>query len=99
MIGNTFIHEPDRDRLATIGDVDDLDGLTTVELDTLMSIDFELMTSEAGLHWSEGEPVLYDLEGGLAVFKVSPEGMKLVLSRESELDECQRADVRRGVGA
>jgi hypothetical protein len=94
MLGATFIHELERDRLAKIS-VNDLDDFLLVQMDVLATLDFQLMASEAGLTWSEGEPVFYDPEDGLAIFKVSSEGIRFALGRADDLDEDQRADLSR----
>ena len=64
MIGSTMIAENSPSRLATIRCADDLDGFVLVELDVMTTLDFELLTTEAGLDWTDGDPIVFDPDGG-----------------------------------
>ena len=92
MIGSTFIYEADQDRLVELqSDVECLDDMTVVELESLVTLDFAVACSSAGLEWSMGEPVVYG--EGLAVLRVSPQGLTHVLESSGFSDPVQLEDL------
>jgi hypothetical protein len=68
MLGSTFIAENDPSRVAEITSLEDLDGFVTLELDAMITLDFETLASEGGVRWAESEPIHFDEEGGMALF-------------------------------
>lgn len=80
MIGSTFIHAVDSSSLAVLAeDLDRLDEFDLVDLDSMITLDFEEICSVTGVKWAAGEPVIFDEAGGLAVFPVSPSALQQVL--------------------
>ena len=49
MLGSTFIAENDPSRVAEITSLEDLDGFVTLELDAMITLDFETLASEGGV--------------------------------------------------
>src|SRR5262245_23114379 len=85
----------DSGRLAEISSFDELGDFACLELDALTTLDFQLAADEGGVRWAGGEPVRYDPEGGLAIFKSDERGLVYVLSRTSGFDLAGQADLRR----
>jgi hypothetical protein len=78
MPGSTFIAENDPSRLAEITSVEDLGGFVTLELEVMITLDFEMLAGEGGVRWAESEPIHFDEEGGMALFKVNETGLLYV---------------------
>lgn len=95
MIGSTIIAEKTPSRLAEITSVDDLDNFTCLNLDTMITLDFQQIVASAGVQWAEGEPLQDDPDSGMAIFKVNEKGLAYVLAHTSELDAVHQADVRK----
>jgi hypothetical protein len=95
MTGTTIIAENDRDRLASIACMDDLDELNCLYLDVLITLDFEMMLSDTDKNWSDGQPIHYDPDDGLAIFKIDTASLAEVLKITANLDEEQRADLQK----
>lgn len=91
MIGSTLIHEPDESKLASM-DIQSVDDFNVLELDSLVTLDFETITGEGGVSWSEGEPVQYDEGSGMAILRVSEAGLMYLCSYSGDLDETQKKD-------
>jgi hypothetical protein len=81
MTGTTIIAETERDRLASVACMDDLDELNCLYLDMLITLDFEMMLSGTDRKWTDGQPIYYDPDDGLAI--------------TANLDEEQRADLQK----
>jgi hypothetical protein len=82
MTGSTFIHEPSPERFEALKSSDDLDGFERVDLNILTTIDFTEILAESELDWVAGEPLLYDEEAGIALFRIDPLGLMSVLDGE-----------------
>jgi hypothetical protein len=95
MIGTTIIAENDCDRLASITCVDDLDELNCLYLDVLITLDFEMMLSDTDKRWADGQPIYYDPDDGLAIFKIDSDSLAEVLKIRDDLDEEQRSDLQK----
>jgi hypothetical protein len=89
-----MIAEKDRARLAAITSMDEIDNFIHVDLDAMTTIDFESFEMPANIRWSEGEPVVYDEEGGLAIVKVSEAGLAYLLEHAAEVPDEHQDDVR-----
>ena len=94
MAGSIIIHEPNADRLAEL-DIENLDDFQVLELDELMTIDFESALADSESSWAEGEPIQYDPESGMALFKVAEEGLSDVLANDNWFDDDQSEDVEK----
>jgi hypothetical protein len=91
MIGSTFIYEVDQERLAELQhDIECLDDMTIVELDSLSTLDFEL-ACPSGIRWSDGEPVVYG--EGLAVLRISTSALAYILESSGFSDPVQLEDL------
>lgn len=94
MIGSTFIHAVDGSSLAVLAeDLDRLDEFDRVELDSMITLDFEEICSATGVEWAVGEPLIFDEEGGLAVFHVSPRALQQVLCAVEDSPAEHRTDL------
>jgi len=94
MLGSIFISETDLQKLQSLGqDLDTLEDFDHVSLDSLGTLDFETAVSGPGFRWMMGEPIFYDEEDGVALAKISPEGLAFVLNGQHEFDEEQMADL------
>ncbi|WGT62441.1 hypothetical protein [Variovorax paradoxus] len=95
MIGITFIHEENPERLKPLGEegADALDDLTVVDMDVMNSLDFSVLCGDA-VKWNQGDPAV--LLEDLVVVRVTPEALNHVLGGQHEgLDPDQRADLER----
>jgi hypothetical protein len=96
MFGTTIIAETSLDRLQAIAGVDDLVQFTCLELDCLVSLDFELILVNSGCRWAaDHDPVMYDPEAGLALFKIDEAGLAAVLQLGPTLSADQAADIEK----
>jgi len=91
MIGSTLIYEPNPSRLAHI-DMDNLEQFSIIELESLITLDFEVICQKGDVRWTAGEPLLFDEESGMVVLPVSEPGIKFVCNHSAELDETQKSD-------
>ena len=91
MVGSTLIYEPDETKLIGM-DIEELDEFNIVELDSLITLDFETITQEGGVSWSEGEPVYYSEDSGMAVLRVSEAGLNCVCNYTGALDQVKKED-------
>ena len=62
--------------VAHIATLDDIDDFPHVYMDRMLTLDFEVLASAARVEWSEKTPVLFDEEGGWAVFKINESGLR-----------------------
>jgi len=94
MIGSTFISETDLQKLQSLGqDIEALDEFEHVNLDALCTLDFETAVAESGIRWMKRDPVVYDEDEGVALVKISPEGLAFILNGQHDFDEDQIADL------
>ena len=94
MTGSTLIHEPDESRLRDLTSIDDIADLCTLELNALVTIDFQQLVDATSASWAGGDPVFFDEEGGAAIFKVDPAGLRVVLSATPKFGSVQMADLQ-----
>jgi hypothetical protein len=74
MIGSSFIHTLDSSVLISIAeDVEVIEKVNHVEMDGLITLDFESICSSVGMQWSASEPVAFDEGAGFAIFKIEHE--------------------------
>ncbi|SDX81666.1 hypothetical protein SAMN05518669_1072 [Variovorax sp. YR634] len=95
MIGITFIHEANPERLRPIEEdgPDALDDLTVVNMEVMNSLDFTVLCGRS-VKWNQGEPAV--LLEDLVVVRVAPEALDHVLDgRHADLDSDQLADLNR----
>ena len=78
MLGTTFFAATDPARVARIATLDDIDEFPHVYMERMA--DFAVLAYAAGFQWSEQTPVLFDEEGGWAVFKVNEAGLHYVIN-------------------
>ena len=96
MIGSTFIHTRDPFRLKKIADdIDALDEFDHVNLDELITLDFEEICSSLGTRWSSGQPVVFDEKAGLAIFQVNAEALQKVIGAKNALPPDKVSDLER----
>ena len=95
MIGSTIIAEKNSSRLTQIKRVDDLVDFVFLNLETLNTLDFQTIVIAGGKKWAEGDPIKFDSVVGMAIFKISPDGLAYVLGHISHLDEAKQADLRK----
>ena len=99
MIGTTLLYAPvlKEQPLAEIALLYEEDKFPTLELNVLLSLDFEMMLGDSPHGWSEGEPIINDEDDGLQVFKVNPTALAYILEHAEDLaeDEAALADLGR----
>jgi hypothetical protein len=95
MTGSTIIVESDPSRLAQIKSVDDLDGFVCLNLGVMNTLDFSGLFAGSGLSWAEGDPIQFDPDGGMAIFKLNANGLTFALTQSSKLDKMQQTDLHK----
>src|SRR4051812_42541043 len=95
MIGSTIIAEKDASRLAEINSVHELEDFVCLELETMATLDFETIVAEGGFKWAQGEPIQFDPDGGMAIFKIDEKGLSYVLERLGEFDKAKQAELQK----
>jgi hypothetical protein len=94
-MGSTFIAESDRSKVAAVREPDDLDQVTHVHLDGMITLDFEEALGTAGVTWTDGEPLHFNEEEGVALFKVNETALAHLLEHVADFPEEHRADVQK----
>jgi hypothetical protein len=95
MLGSTFFAATDPARVARIATLDDIDDFPHVHMDRMLTLDFEVLASAAGLEWSEKTPVLFDEEDGWAVFKINESGLRYIISHTADAGDEHADDLRK----
>jgi hypothetical protein len=95
MIGDTFIYAPDVTKIQALQSegMDALDNFEYVDMEVMLTLDFETLCGPENVEWSAGDPVIFDEEAGLCVLRVSELGLQFVLGGAFQLDSDQAADV------
>lgn len=91
MIGSTLIKEIDIEKLKGF-DPESAGDFLTIELETLLTLDFETKVSEAGLKWSACQPVFFDEERACVLFALTTTGLEFIASDNCQLEEHQKQD-------
>lgn len=72
MAGSVFVVAEHTHQLLELAqDVDKLDELDHVEMDYLLTLDFEAICAPARIRWSEDTPIAFDEELGVAIAGVT----------------------------
>lgn len=98
MIGSTFIHCAEPEALHTLGSVgiDAIDTFVRVEMDVMLTLDFEMLCRPNAVKWGASQPVIFDEAAGLAVFQVQKEALQFVVNHPLDgLHLEHQADLRR----
>lgn len=81
MAGSIFVVAEHTDELLDLAqDMDKLDDFDHVEMDYLLTLDFEAICAPARIRWSDDTPIAFDEVLGLAIARVTPEGLEAVLA-------------------
>jgi hypothetical protein len=94
VIGSTFIHTLDASVLIGIaGDIEAIERASHVEMDELITLDFESVCSSVELNWSASEPIAFDEGAGFAIFKIESTGLQYVLNHKDKFLPEQLSDI------
>ena len=85
MTGSTILTTQQPNLLLEISEVDDLNNFTHIELDRMITLDLEIITERGGVKWSGSQPIVYDPDAGMAIFKIERSGLIYLL--EYPIDE------------
>lgn len=91
MIGSILISERDTNRIKQF-QVDAMPDYHCVALDALNTLDFQTIADSGNISWSESEPVIYNEDEGVALFKLKPEGLTYFLENANKLSKGQLKD-------
>lgn len=87
MSGSIFIFTKTPDELLELEfDLDNLDRLRHIALERLITLDFETAMQGTGMKWALGNPVAYDADAGIAIFKVNPQALQEVFACKTKLE-------------
>ena len=89
MAGATFIHEIDPSKLSVIAeDINAVDDFDVVDLEELLTLDFEVALNGTDIGWHAEKPVVLvgDQTGGLVVVRVNPEAIRFVLAHPERFE-------------
>ncbi|MBL3655909.1 hypothetical protein [Fulvivirga sediminis] len=94
MVGSTIIKVDDASAVSdmTFDDIMESALLPKVELDVLLTLDFEIMASDVEERWSGGQPLLFDADGGFVILPIKETGLKAIISNKDEEMEAERRD-------
>ncbi|UII26187.1 hypothetical protein LVD15_23250 [Fulvivirga maritima] len=94
MVGSTIIKVDDASAVSdmTFDDMMEAAILPKVELDVLLTLDFEIMASDVEERWSGGQPLLFDADGGFVILPIKEAGLKAVISQKEEETELEKRD-------
>jgi hypothetical protein len=87
VLGSTFICEQQPQQLQRIvADSEAINDFAYIELDRLLTLDFEICLQGIGLQWHVGEPVVLaqDETGGMVIVKVLPEALEYVFAHKDK---------------
>jgi hypothetical protein len=92
MLGSTFISTQSPKELVGI-DLENLEAFKHTALDELLTLDFEAALQGTGIKWTEGDPVFYEPEDGIAILRVNPNALENILSAQSSLAQSHPDDI------
>jgi hypothetical protein len=94
MIGSTFIYTQNSSALAVlVQDLETIDRFAYVEMESLITLDFEIVCQSYGVQWASTQPVVYDEEAGLTIFKVVREGIRCTIGYKDHFRNNQLPDI------
>jgi hypothetical protein len=96
MAGSTFIYETDEAKFENF-DMDRMDEFDTVDMNFLTTIDFSIITGEAGVNWTDGEPLKLDEESGIVILRVDEAGLKCLLNFKGSLENIQEEEMKQDI--
>jgi hypothetical protein len=79
MAGSTIIIVRDPQQLLAIESADDLDCFIKLELERMITLDFEILANSGHVKWSASEPIVYNPDAGMAIFKIEKSGLVYLL--------------------
>jgi hypothetical protein len=93
--GSIIIATSDPQTLSSIGSVEDLEGFVYLELDRLITLDLEILAGSGGYRWASSEPIVYDPDGGMAIFKIDDRGLDYILKYADDENSLDREDLQK----
>lgn len=94
MIGSTFVSTLNPEALAHIAcDVEAISQFAHVELEQLITLDFEEICSASNTSWAIGDPIVFDEESGIAIFRINPDGLTFVIGQKTSLNSVESTDI------
>jgi hypothetical protein len=79
VVGSTIIATRDPNLLLEICSIEDLDDFICLELDRMITLDFEILATNCGVKWSESPPIVDNPNAGMAIFKIDETGLAYLL--------------------
>lgn len=84
MLGSTIIYEPDFIKLAGLGEVDNIEDVISVDLETLSLADlYPLLQDKSIRLLEEEEPVVEDTENDIIMLEINPTGLEYILKQSA----------------
>jgi len=94
MVGSILIKENDCEKIKEFS-IESANKFTTLELNVLLTLDFEMKVSESDTRWADGEPVFFSEENGSALFSVNSAGIDFLLSDACNIESHEADDIDR----
>ena len=91
MAGSIFISTLDT-ALFSEFDIDSLDTLEHVQMERLLTLDFDMACTAKGVNWVAGEPAVLNESEGFVIFPVSKEALEFVIANPSSIENAHHDD-------
>jgi hypothetical protein len=62
-------------------------------MESLITLDFEIVCQSYGIQWASSQTVAYDEEAGHAIFKVVPDGIRCAIRYKDHFKNNQLPDI------
>ena len=93
MLGSTIIYEPDCIKLAGLGEVDNVEDVVSVDLETLSLADLYPLLQDKSIRLLETEePVIEDAENDILMLEINPAGLAYILKQAANGAFAEYAD-------
>ena len=82
MLGSTIIYEPDCIKLMALGEVDNIEDIVLVDLETLTLADLYPLLPDQNIRLlDDEEPIIYDPDSGMTLVEIDPKGLEYILKQ------------------
>ncbi|PSB48132.1 hypothetical protein [Chamaesiphon polymorphus] len=95
MAGSIIIAAADPQALSSIASIEDLESFVYVELDRLVTLDLEILAGSGDCKWASSEPIVYDPDGGMAIFKIDDRGLAYIIKCSADENSLDREDLQK----
>ncbi len=91
MTGSMLIKENDAEKIKQF-DAENSGEFLTLQLASLLTLDFVVIAGDANLEWTSKQPVFRDVDKGCCLFEIDPAGLAHITSEDCKLNAKQQSD-------